>query len=177
MASDIATDYPVVTALKPRQGYRLWLEFADGKSGEADLSDVSRNGSAGLWRNRREFRNVKLRDGTASWVVGEDIVDYSPTDLYIRATGAKWEDMIDFRPERPRVVKARDASGDSIHVEFQDGTSGYVKVCDSLMTGEEFSHPKFASNTHPAPWGNVLWKNKCELSAEAILASLSGSGS
>ena len=75
------------------------------------------------------------------------------------------------------MVKARDASDDSIHVEFQDGTRGYVKVCDSLMTGEEFSHPEFASDTHPAPWGNVLWKNKCELSAEAILASLNGSGS
>ena len=48
------------------------------------------------------------------------------------------------------MVKARDASGDSIHVEFQDGTSGYVKVCDSLMTGEEFSHPEFASNAGQA---------------------------
>lgn len=80
-----------VVAVKPRQGYRLWLRYEDGSEGEVDLSDLAGRGVFKAWEDRRVFENVRVDDAGA--VVWEGIIDLCPDALYLRLTGKRVEDL------------------------------------------------------------------------------------
>lgn len=66
---------PRLLFVEPREGYRLYLEFADGTRGELDLAEH-------LWgpvfeplRNPEEFAKVALDEfGAPTWPKGADFV-------------------------------------------------------------------------------------------------------
>jgi hypothetical protein len=77
-------ELPVVTGVEPLEDYRLKLTFADGTSGEVDLS-------AELWgevfeplRDPAVFREVRVDEemGTVVWPNGADM---APETLYAEA--------------------------------------------------------------------------------------------
>lgn len=73
------------TAVEPREGYRIWLRYSDGVTGEVDLSDLAGYGVFAAWQDRKFFETVHLIEGGAvAW--GEDI-DLCPDALYMEITG------------------------------------------------------------------------------------------
>ena len=84
--------YKVVTMIVNVQsaryldGYRLWLKFNTGESGEADLQDmIFKYQVAAPLRDIECFKTFKLDAWpTLAWECGFDI---SPETLYERATG------------------------------------------------------------------------------------------
>jgi len=67
------------------EGYRLKLCFADGTTGEVDLSDLAGRGVFAAWKDYAEFRKVTIGDaGDLVWPSG---VDLCPDSLYFRMTG------------------------------------------------------------------------------------------
>ena len=178
MEPNNAVEQPDVVAVKPLRRYKLWVEFENGKAGEADLDDIRRTEAYEIWNTRRGFRDVKVRHGTASWGEGEQQLDISPSLLYVLATGAKWEEVFPSPPERLCTVKAEDRGADQIYVEFEDGIRGCVKVTSELKTGAIYPATERGGgcSTEPAPWGDVLWRGEIELSAEAIRERLALSG-
>lgn len=163
-------EQPDVVAVKPLRRYRLWVEFENGKAGEADLDGIRRTEAYEIWNTRRGFRDVKVRHGTASWGEGEQQLDISPSLLYVLATGVQWEEVFPSPPERHRIVKAEDRGSDKVYVEFEDGIRGCVKVTSELKTGAIYPATERGGgcSTEPAPWGDVLWRGEIELSAQAI---------
>ena len=52
----------MITAVEavPRAGYRIWLRYSDGVSGEVDLSDLTARGVFEAWRDRAFFERVQV---------------------------------------------------------------------------------------------------------------------
>ena len=69
-------------------GYRIWLSFSNGESGEVDLSDVLDRFPAGRQlKDIEQFRAFYLDEWpTLVWPNGFDL---SPEMLYERATGRR----------------------------------------------------------------------------------------
>ena len=80
------------TAVEPREGYRIWLRYSDGVTGEVDLSDLAGHGVFAAWQDRAFFESVRLIEGGAvAW--GEDI-DLCPDALYLEITGKAVEEVM-----------------------------------------------------------------------------------
>jgi uncharacterized protein DUF2442 len=80
-----------VMAVKPMEGFRLWLKFSDGYEGVADLSDLCGQGVFAAWNEAGRFEQVKLTEfGAVEWEGG---IDLCPDTLYLRASGKKPEDL------------------------------------------------------------------------------------
>ncbi len=73
------------------EGYRLALEFDDGVSGIADVSDLVGQGVFALWRDPHAFEQVVI--GSSGELVWSDQIDLCPDSLYLRITGQKPEDI------------------------------------------------------------------------------------
>lgn len=171
-----ANYYPSVAKLEPLSGMRLRLVFTDGSEGIADLSDVPRKRPHDCpWKTQNDFRRVYLSHGTAVWDSGGESVDYSPTDLYVRAGFADWEEILaDPDPDKIVVEFVRDCRGDRIFARSSTGKEGHLKVSPAMFSGAQYTLPDSPQGkTVIAPWGDVLWRNKHEIEAEVIDRHLS----
>lgn len=78
-----------VTEARPLPGFRLWLRFADGVTGEVDLADMAGQGVFQRWNVPGEFEKVQVgQNGDVNW--GHDL-DLCPDALYLEVTGLKPE--------------------------------------------------------------------------------------
>jgi hypothetical protein len=64
-----------VKRVRSTAGYRLWIEFTNGDTGEIDLSDLIAEGGAMVepLRDPSFFANVSVSFGVPSWPNGFDI--------------------------------------------------------------------------------------------------------
>jgi hypothetical protein len=69
----------------PCPGYRLRLRYADGVSGEVDLSHLVGKGVFRLWNDPQAFQQVSI--GSAGEVRWNDEVDLCADALYLEITG------------------------------------------------------------------------------------------
>jgi hypothetical protein len=87
-----------VLKVRALPGYRLALEFDDGVSGTADVSDLVGQGVFGLWADFQAFEQVRI--GSSGELVWSDQIDLCPDALYLKITGKKPEDLFPaLRPE------------------------------------------------------------------------------
>lgn len=77
--------------VRPRDGYRIWLRYADGVEGEVDLSDLAGRGVFRVWADPRVFKKVYIDEGGA--IAWEGGVDLCPDALYLRLTGKRPEEI------------------------------------------------------------------------------------
>jgi len=76
---------PSAVEVKPRNGYRIWLRYADGVEGELDLSHLAGRGVFKAWAEPGVFDSVHIdRGGAIAWP-GD--LDLCPDALYLRLTG------------------------------------------------------------------------------------------
>lgn len=67
-----ASEFTRPTAVAPLEGYRIWLHYPDGVSGEVDLSHLVQDEPFARWRDPQFFKSVRLGvGGTLEW--GNDI--------------------------------------------------------------------------------------------------------
>lgn len=80
------------TEVKAREGYRIWLRYSDGSTGEVDLSHLAGRGVFKAWKDRTIFEAVHLSEGGAiAW--SEDI-ELCPDALYLQLTGKSVEELM-----------------------------------------------------------------------------------
>lgn len=78
-------------AVEARDGFRIWLRYADGAEGEVDLSHLAGKGVFEAWRDRAFFERVRIGGGDAiSW---SNDIDICPDSLYRRLTGKLPEEV------------------------------------------------------------------------------------
>jgi Protein of unknown function (DUF2442) len=88
--------------VKALPNYRLWLRYADGVTGEVDLSHLAGKGVFAHWNVPGEFERVHVGPlGSISWT--EDI-DICPDALYMEITGKAPEQL--FPALLPRAANA-----------------------------------------------------------------------
>ncbi len=79
------------TNVEARDGYKLWLEYADGAAGEIDLSHLVGSGVFKAWQDPAFFRQVHITDYRA--IAWSDDIELCPDALYTELTGRTWEEM------------------------------------------------------------------------------------
>lgn len=162
-----------VVALRALRGYRLWVKFADGGEGIADLSDVPHGQQHHIpFHSMREFKKVALRDRTATWDTDDGgIVHFSPFTLYVRAGLATWDVFMEPVGAPPlRAISVRDCEGGRLWVEIETGRKGFIKP-DRDMNGsmDEFSSAdKPAGESFISTTGDIVWKNQYWLETEDV---------
>ena len=77
--------------VEARDGYKIWLEYADGVSGEVDLSDVAGEGIFKAWEDRAFFESVHLTPLRA--IAWNDEIDLCADALYMEITGLTFEEV------------------------------------------------------------------------------------
>jgi hypothetical protein len=74
-----------IVDVRPLENLRVWLRFADGVTGEVDLSHLRGQGVFQVWEEPGAFARVTIgTGGELRW--GEEI-DLCPDALYMRVTG------------------------------------------------------------------------------------------
>lgn len=78
-------------AVEARDGFRIWLRYADGVEGEVDLSALVGRGVFAAWEEPGFFQKVHISDfGAIAW---SDEIDMCPDALYLEITGKSPEDI------------------------------------------------------------------------------------
>ena len=85
-------DPPEPVAVEPREGYRIWLRYADGVEGEVDLAHLVGRGVFVAWRDRAFFERVHIGPGPV--IAWNEEIDLCPEALYLRLTGKRPEDLL-----------------------------------------------------------------------------------
>lgn len=93
------------TKVEARDGYCIWLEYADGAAGEIDLSHLVGSGVFKAWEDEAFFRQVHIADYRAI-ACSEESYLY-PDVLYMELTGCTFEEMY------PRQLVIRISRGSS----------------------------------------------------------------
>ena len=82
---------PELVEVKPGEGYRVWLCYNDGVSGELDLSYLAGKGVFKSWADRAFFEQVSVGEGgEISW---PNEIDIDPFKLYMDLTGKTVDDL------------------------------------------------------------------------------------
>ena len=92
------------TAVEPREGFRIWLRYSDGVSGELDLSHLAGRGVFAAWDEPGCFERVHVAPHRA--IAWSDELELCPDALYMDLTG-KSLDELPTDAEAP-VTDARD---------------------------------------------------------------------
>lgn len=92
MTSNVQLDRREPVAVAPREGYRIWLRYADGVEGEVDLSDLAGKGVFTAWNDRRFFERVYISEWRS--VAWNDAIELCPDALYMEITGKTPEDIM-----------------------------------------------------------------------------------
>ena len=90
----VVEERDMITAVEvaPRAGYRIWLRYSDGVSGEVDLADLAGRGIFGAWLDRSFFEKVHVSPyGSIAW---SDDVELCEDALYLRLTGKSVEEVM-----------------------------------------------------------------------------------
>lgn len=78
--------YPQAVRVEAREGYRLYLEYDDGVTGEVDMSHLVGRGVFALWNDPASFARFHI-DRRGDGIIWSDQVDASAWHLYEKITG------------------------------------------------------------------------------------------
>ena len=84
---------------QPLDDYIIQLKFADGVSGEVDLSHLAGKGVFSFWDQYENFKNVAVINGR--WLAWSDEIDLDANSLYLKLTGKMPEDLFPALREDP----------------------------------------------------------------------------
>ena len=80
-----------IVDVKVKKHFVIWLKYADGVSGEIDLSSYAKKGVFNIWDDIAVFENVSIGEfGELRWT---DEVELCADALYLKLTGQKPEDL------------------------------------------------------------------------------------
>ena len=83
-----------------RDGYRIWLRYSDGASGEVDLSDMAGRGVFRVWLDRVFFEKVPV-SGHRS-IAWSDDIELCADALYMELTRKSAEELFPALRDRHR---------------------------------------------------------------------------
>ena len=78
--------------VEPRAGYRIWLKYSDGASGEVDLSGFAGHGVFAAWNDRSFFESVEILGGRV--IAWSKDIDLCADALYLQLTGKPIQDLM-----------------------------------------------------------------------------------
>ena len=80
------------TQVKPLSGFKIWIEYEDGESGEIDLSHLAGKGVFKVWDEPGHFEKVHISSYRA--IAWDDDIDMCADALYMELTGKTLEEVM-----------------------------------------------------------------------------------
>ncbi|MCL1909524.1 MAG: DUF2442 domain-containing protein [Kiritimatiellaeota bacterium] len=78
------------TAVKPLNGYSIFVEFSDGVKGSVDLTHLAHRGVFRAWDDGDIFQKVHIAEnGAIAW---NENIDICPDNVYLKLTGLTFEE-------------------------------------------------------------------------------------
>ena len=75
-------------SVEARNGYKIWIKYADGKEGEIDLAHLTGDGVFKAWEDRSLFESVWITPyRSIMWGTESDEVEMCADALYLELTG------------------------------------------------------------------------------------------
>jgi hypothetical protein len=84
-------NFPTPTEVKALPGYKIWVRYTDGKSGEIDLSDLKGKGVFIAWDKENLFEKVFVADNGRCIAWNEEL-EICPNSLYLDLIGKTFEE-------------------------------------------------------------------------------------
>jgi hypothetical protein len=190
---------PFITAVEPREGFRVWVSFSDGVSGEFDAADFvewtvpesydTQPGIPPRWKDRSSFEAVHVdKDGWAlhwghSDGLGNDIWldDYR---AYAAVLGRPADEIKvewwgeDTEPLKyPQAVGVEAREGYRVFLEYDDGVSGEVDLshlANTQIFGFWQEPGRFAEVTLDRRANEITWGEDLELCAWHMYEKIAG---
>ena len=82
-------------AVETREGYRIWLRYADGVEGEVDLSHLAGERVFAVWNDRRFFERVYISEWRS--IALSDEIELCPNALYMEISGKTPDEIMPLR--------------------------------------------------------------------------------
>ena len=173
--------HPTPTRVEPREGYRIWLEFSDGLSGEIDLSRCVQQDTLQAWRDRQFFAAVHLdKSRSIAWsddlYLCSDLLYAQLKGITLEAQDAIWDAQLKNAPQEPHPTTVEPREGYRIWLEFSDGLSGEIDL--SAMAEAELCKPlqerTFFEQVHIDEYGAIAWNDDIDLCPDSLYAELAG---
>lgn len=82
---------PVPVEVEARPGFKIWVRFDDGVSGEIDLSHLAGKGVFKAWNDPEFFKGVYVDPGRA--IAWSEEIDICPDAVYMEVKGLTVEEM------------------------------------------------------------------------------------
>ena len=82
---------PNPVEVEARDGFKIWVRFDDGVSGELDLSHLAGKGMFKAWDDSEFFKGVYVDEGHA--IAWSEEFDICPDSAYMRIAGLTFEEM------------------------------------------------------------------------------------
>ena len=136
--------------VEARPGYKIWVKYADGPSGEVDLSDIAGKEPYTAWRDRSFFEGVRI-DPKTEMITWGNYIEVCPDAVYLALTGLPvevlypdikeevwvedWKVMVGYKEALPELVEVEARTGFRIWVRFDDEVSGEVDLSDVAGLG------------------------------------------
>ena len=79
------------TRVEAREGYRLWLRYSDGTTGELDLSHLASHGVFKAWDQPGYFEGVHIAPHRA--IAWDGNLELCPDALYMELTGKSLDEL------------------------------------------------------------------------------------
>ena len=92
------------TEVEVRDGYRIWLQYADGVAGEIDLSHLAGKGVFKIWDEPGYFEKVHITSHRA--IAWDDDIELCADALYMELTGKSVEEVM---PGVKQIMQSRNA--------------------------------------------------------------------
>ena len=83
------------TKVKALEGYKIWIEFEDGVSGEIDLGHFSGKGVFKKWESHHSFEDVQIvfPYRAIQWG-GTDELELCTDTFYLQLTGKTYAELV-----------------------------------------------------------------------------------
>ncbi len=83
--------FPKLIDVKALPNYKIWVSYADGKSGEVDLSNMKGKGVFKFWDEADNFFKVHI-DETSGAIAWNEQLDICPDSVYLDLIGKNFEE-------------------------------------------------------------------------------------
>lgn len=182
---------PQVIQVEARPDYRLWVKYADGPSGEVDLSDIAGKGEYAVWNNPAVFSGVHI-DPESGMITWGSHVEICPDAVYLALTGLPvetlypdikeevwvedWKVMAGSKGVLPEPVEVVARNELRIWVRFDDGVSGEVDLShlEGMGVFKAWDDRAFFEQVFIGEGGEVSWPDEIDIDPYKLYMDLTG---
>ena len=177
--------------VEARPNYKLWVKYADGPSGEVDLSDIAGKGEYVAWNDPLVFSGVHIDPETEMISWGKH-VEICPDAVYVALTGLPvevlypdikeevwvqdWKVMAGSKKVLPEPVEVEARNKLRIWIRFDDGVSGEVDLSHLAGMGvfKAWDDRGFFEQVFIGEGGEVSWPNEIDIDPHKLYMDVTG---